>query len=86
MVREEITRRRFMGNTAAVGLAVPAHPTFNARVFGANDRLVMGIIGAGGMGRGTGVRCRVSGVRVRDTATTVGSNEQKSGFQVSGSG
>jgi hypothetical protein len=29
---------------------VLAHPTFTAKVFGANDRLVMGIIGAGGMG------------------------------------
>ena len=52
MVDEPITRRRFMGNTAAVGLGVLAHPTFSAKVFGANDRLVMGIIGAGGMGRG----------------------------------
>ena len=41
-----------MGNTAAVGLGVLAHPAFSAKVFGANDRLVMGIIGAGGMGRG----------------------------------
>ena len=41
-----------MGNPAAVGLGVLAHPAFNAKVFGANDRLVMGIIGAGGMGRG----------------------------------
>jgi hypothetical protein len=31
---------------------VLAHPTFTAKVFGANDRLVMGIIGAGGVGRG----------------------------------
>ena len=52
MVHEAITRRRFMGNTAAVGLGVLAHPTFSAKVFGANDHLVMGIIGAGGMGRG----------------------------------
>ena len=41
-----------MGNAAAVGLGVLAHPSFSAKVFGANDRLVMGIIGAGGMGRG----------------------------------
>jgi hypothetical protein len=32
-----------MGNTAVVGLGVLAHPTFSAKVFGANDRLVMGI-------------------------------------------
>ena len=47
-----MTRRRFMGRTAAVGLGVLAHPTFSAKVFGANERIVMGIIGAGGMGRG----------------------------------
>jgi predicted dehydrogenase len=47
-----ITRRKFLGGTAAVGLGVLAHPAFGGRVFGANDRVVMGIIGAGGMGRG----------------------------------
>ncbi len=45
-------RRKFLGRTAAVGLGVLAHPSFNGRVFGANDRIVMGIIGAGGRGRG----------------------------------
>ncbi len=52
MKDDGITRRKFMGGTAAVGLGVLAHPSFSARVFGANDRVVMGIIGAGGMGRG----------------------------------
>ncbi len=47
-----IGRRKFLGRTAAVGLGVLAHPSFNGRVFGANDRIVMGIIGAGGRGRG----------------------------------
>ncbi|MBI1941037.1 MAG: Gfo/Idh/MocA family oxidoreductase, partial [Acidobacteria bacterium] len=46
-----ITRRNFLGRSAAVGLGVLAHPSFSGRVFGANDRIVMGIIGAGGMGR-----------------------------------
>jgi len=46
-----ITRRNFLGSSAAVGLGVLAHPSFSAKVFGANDRIVMGIIGAGGMGR-----------------------------------
>ena len=45
MADEAITRSRFMRTTAAVGLGVLAHPTFTAKVFGANDRLVMGIIG-----------------------------------------
>jgi predicted dehydrogenase len=46
-----VTRRNFLGTSAAVGLGVLAHPSFGAKVFGANDRVVMGIIGAGGMGR-----------------------------------
>jgi predicted dehydrogenase len=48
----DINRRKFLGRSAAVGLGVLAHPTFSGKVFGANDRVVMGIIGAGGMGRG----------------------------------
>jgi predicted dehydrogenase len=52
MLIDGITRRKFLGNTAAVGLGVLAHPSFSGKVFGANDRVVMGIIGAGGMGRG----------------------------------
>lgn len=47
-----ITRRSFLGRGAAVGLGVLSHPAFNGRVFGANDRMVMGIIGSGGRGRG----------------------------------
>lgn len=52
MANDGINRRGFLGSTAAVGLGVLAHPSFSAKVFGANDRIVMGIIGAGGMGRG----------------------------------
>ena len=51
MESNSITRRKFMRNTAAVGLGVLAHSGFSGRAFGANDRMVMGIIGAGGMGR-----------------------------------
>ena len=52
MENHGITRRWFLGSTAAVGLGVLAHPSFSGKVFGANDRIVMGIIGSGGMGRG----------------------------------
>ncbi len=41
-----------MGSTAAVGLGVLANTSFSVKAFGANDRVVMGIVGAGGMGRG----------------------------------
>ncbi len=46
-----LTRRHFLSRSA-VGLGVLSHPSFSARVFGANDRVVMGIIGSGGRGRG----------------------------------
>jgi hypothetical protein len=34
VIPEAITRRRFIGNTVAVGLGVLAHPTFSTKVFG----------------------------------------------------
>ena len=52
MQGDGINRREFLGKGAAVGLGVLSHPGFSGRVFGANDRLVMGLIGAGGRGRG----------------------------------
>jgi predicted dehydrogenase len=52
MNSNEMTRRGFLGRSAAVGLGVLAQPSFSGKVFGANDRIIMGIIGAGGMGRG----------------------------------
>jgi len=52
MAANDINRRKFLGRSAAVGLGVLSHPSFSGKVFGANDRIVMGIIGAGGMGRG----------------------------------
>src|SRR5207245_5034208 len=52
MENDGINRRKFLGTTAAVGLGALAHPSFSARVFGANDRIVMGIIGSGGRRRG----------------------------------
>ena len=50
MEGEKVDRRKLFGR-AAVGLGVLSHPSFSARVFGANDRVVMGIIGSGGRGR-----------------------------------
>jgi predicted dehydrogenase len=52
MDSDGMNRRKFLGRSAAVGLGVLSHPSFSGNVFGANDRVVMGIIGAGGMGRG----------------------------------
>jgi len=52
MQGDGINRRKFLGKGAAVSLGVLSHPGFSGRVFGANERLVMGLIGAGGRGRG----------------------------------
>jgi predicted dehydrogenase len=52
--RGEVGRREFIGRSAALGLGALAAPAVFARaadVLGANDRMVMGIIGAGGRGR-----------------------------------
>ncbi|MHC4543944.1 MAG: twin-arginine translocation signal domain-containing protein [Planctomycetota bacterium] len=45
-----ITRRDFLQKGAAAALAAPLF--INSRVFGANDRIVMGCVGMGGQGRG----------------------------------
>jgi len=45
-----ITRRDFLQKGAAAALAAPLF--INSKVFGANDRIVMGCIGMGGQGRG----------------------------------
>ena len=50
MQRKETTRRCFLRKCAAATIGVPMF--VNSRVFGANDRIVMGFIGMGGQGRG----------------------------------
>lgn len=49
----KITRRRFLSRTGAVASAAFLAPTVTTRrVLGANERLVMGVIGCGGQGTG----------------------------------
>ncbi len=48
----QMDRRTFVGGAVRAGLGALAAPVVSSRVLGANDRVVMGIIGAGGMGRG----------------------------------
>ena len=61
---QTVSRRSFMQQTAmagAVGMAapyfVPAHALASATRVGANDRLQIGLIGAGGMGMGNLANC-----------------------------
>ncbi len=51
MAQEQMNRRTFVGGAVGAGVALAA-PVFSKRVLGANDRIAMGIIGSGGMGRG----------------------------------
>ncbi len=44
MENNGVSRRKFLGRGAAVGLGVLAHPAFSGHVFGANDRIAMGIM------------------------------------------
>ena len=52
----QLSRRQFIGKSAVAGVAVPLF--VSSRVLaqpgkpGANDRIQLGLIGAGGMGRG----------------------------------
>lgn len=54
----DINRRTFVGGAAAALAA----PVLSRRMLGANDRIVMGIIGSGGMGRGHMKRFAAQGV------------------------
>ena len=48
-MKKPITRRKFVSTTAATAFAFNFFPS---RVFGANDRILLGGIGVGGKGRG----------------------------------
>ena len=58
---DQLSRRRFMGKSAVASAAVPLF--VSSRVLaqpgkpGANDRIQLGLIGAGGMGRGNLRNC-----------------------------
>ena len=45
-------RRQFLGTAAGAGVGLVAAPRLATGVLGANERVTMGIIGSGGMGRG----------------------------------
>ena len=85
MESNSITRRKFMRNTAAVGLGVLAHSGFSGRAFGANDRMVMGIIGAGGMGRSHLLNFQNQGVDWAAVSDVYGVN-MDAGLEIAGPG
>lgn len=58
---DQLSRRKFMSKSAAVGAAVPLYVSSNVLAQpgkpGANDRIQIGLIGAGGMGRANLKNC-----------------------------
>lgn len=66
--KQHVSRRTFLSTAAAAGALavgvkrVRAAKDFGQRVLGANERLVMGIIGSGGMGRHHMYRFKAAGV------------------------
>lgn len=58
---DQLSRRQFMGRSAVAGAAVPLYVSSNvlgrSGKPGANDRIQLGLIGAGGMGRGNLNNC-----------------------------
>jgi len=78
-----MNRRKFLGRSAAVGLGALSHPSFSGKVFGANDRIVMGIIGAGGMGRGHMENFKDQGVEWGAVSDAYGVN-QDLGLEIAG--
>ncbi|NQT16473.1 MAG: Gfo/Idh/MocA family oxidoreductase, partial [Planctomycetes bacterium] len=59
--RDQLSRRQFMGKSAVAGAAVPLYVSSSVLAQpgkpGANDRIQVGLIGAGGMGRGNLRNC-----------------------------
>ncbi len=51
-MKERVDRRKFMNASLVAGAALAAPQIIPQTAFGANDRLVLGIIGPGGRGRG----------------------------------
>ena len=50
-----ITRRQFAGASLAAASAVSMPRVARARVLGANDEILVGVVGCGGRGRGAHV-------------------------------
>ncbi len=83
MITHRITRRHFVRSTTAAAAAIVA--TSRTRpVLGANERVVMGIIGSGGMGRGHMNRLKNLGAEWAAVCDVYDVNLQK-GMDIAGS-
>jgi predicted dehydrogenase len=87
--KADVSRRTFL-NTAALGAGalafasqVRAAKDFGERVLGSNERLVMGIIGSGGMGRHHMHRFKAAGVEWGGVADVYSEN-LKAGMEIAG--
>ena len=62
-MEKRINRRDVMKSSVAAGVALAAPQFISSRVFGANDQLIMGIIGSGGRGRDVMRMCQLHDVK-----------------------
>jgi predicted dehydrogenase len=81
----EINRRTFLGKTAQVGIATAIATSKTRPILGANERVRMGIIGSGGMGRNHMNRFKSQGVEWVAVCDVYNMNMQK-GLDIAGSG
>ena len=83
MTLSNVNRRKFLGGAAKAGAAAMAAPLVSRRILGANERVVMGIIGSGGMGRGHLKRFLNEGAEWAAVCDVYGPNRDQ-GLQIAG--
>src|SRR5213593_1506956 len=83
--QKEMNRRTFLGKTAQVGVAAAIATSKTRPILGANERVQMGIIGSGGMGRNHMNRFKGQGVEWVGVCDVYDMNLQK-GLEIAGTG
>jgi predicted dehydrogenase len=85
MNQKQMNRRAFLGKSATVGVAAAIATSRTPPILGANERVRMGIIGSGGMGRNHMNRFKSQGVEWIAVCDVYDVNLQK-GLEIAGAG
>jgi len=85
MNSNKVTRRVFLNKTVATGWAAAIATSRTRPILGANERVVMGIIGSGGMGRHHMNKFKNLGAEWAAVADVYDANLQK-GMEIAGAG
>ena len=85
MNQKQMNRRAFLGKSARVGGAAAIATSRTPPILGANERVRMGIIGSGGMGRNHMNRFKSQGVEWIAVCDVYDVNLQK-GLEIAGPG